>query len=135
MLEKQKRLFVQGYNLEVHDVIKYTRKHHATVIISRASQFYLCDVISRSCNRLSSPSKVRFTQEIKKNKEGERKIRGIAMAQWVNRLWNNIFINLPPLPLSCEVSGALHLAQPGLTAGWQADWKVYYWHTGLNHHD
>ena len=43
------------------------------------------------------------------------------MAQWVNRLWNNIFINPPPLPLSCEISGALHLAQPGLTAGWLAD--------------
>ena len=43
------------------------------------------------------------------------------MAQWVNCLWNNIFANLPPLPLSCEISGALHLAQPGLTAGRQAD--------------
>ena len=47
------------------------------------------------------------------------------MAQWVNRLRNNIFINLPPLPLSCEISGALHLAQLGLTAGrldgWLAD--------------
>ena len=43
------------------------------------------------------------------------------MAQWVNRLRNNIFVNPPPLPLSCEISGALHLAQPGLTAGWQAD--------------
>ena len=42
------------------------------------------------------------------------------MAQWVNRLRNNIFVNPPPLPLSCEISGALHLAQPGLTAGWQA---------------
>ena len=41
------------------------------------------------------------------------------MAQWVNRLRNNIFVNPPPLPLSvCEISGALHLAQPGLTAGW-----------------
>ena len=39
------------------------------------------------------------------------------MAQWVNRLWNNIFVNPPPLPLLCEVTGALHLAQPGLTAG------------------
>ena len=37
------------------------------------------------------------------------------MAQWVNRLRNNIFINPPPLPLLCETSGALHLAQP---AGW-----------------
>ena len=42
------------------------------------------------------------------------------MAQWVNRLRNNIFVNLPPLLLSCKISGALHLAQPGLTAGWQA---------------
>ena len=43
------------------------------------------------------------------------------MVQWVNSLWNNIFVNLPPLPLLCEISGALHLVQPGLTAGWQAD--------------
>ena len=48
-------------------------------------------------------------------------IKGIAMAQWVYCLWNNIFINPPPLPLSCEISGALHLAQPGLTAGRLAD--------------
>ena len=27
--QKQQKLFVQGYNLEVHDVIKYTRKHRA----------------------------------------------------------------------------------------------------------
>ena len=43
------------------------------------------------------------------------------MAQWVNRLWNNIFVNPLPLPLSCEISTALHLAQPGLMAGWLAD--------------
>ena len=42
------------------------------------------------------------------------------MARWVNRLRNNIFVNPPPLPLLCEISGALHLAQPGLTAGWLA---------------
>ena len=29
---KTQKLFIQGYNLEVHDVIKYTRKHHATVL-------------------------------------------------------------------------------------------------------
>ena len=61
-------------------------------------------------------------------------MKGIAMAQWVNRLRNNIFVNLPPLPLSCEISGALHLAQPGLTAGWlagrqadeiQADFEIF----------
>ena len=52
------------------------------------------------------------------------------MAQWVNRLRNNIFVNLPPLPSLCESSGALHLAQPGLTAGrqagWQAGWQTKY---------
>ena len=43
------------------------------------------------------------------------------MAQWVNRLRNKIFVNPPPLPLLCEISGALHLAQPGLTEGRLAD--------------
>ena len=42
------------------------------------------------------------------------------MAQWVNRLRNEIFVNPLPLPLLCKTSGALHLAQPGLTAGRQA---------------
>ena len=52
------------------------------------------------------------------------------MAQWVNRLRNNIFVNPPPLPLLCEISGALHLAQPGLTAGWQAGWQAGRRNTG-----
>ena len=43
------------------------------------------------------------------------------MAQWINRLQNNIFVNPLQLPLLCEISGALHLAQPGLTAGRLAD--------------
>ena len=48
------------------------------------------------------------------------------MAQWVNRLRNNIFVNPPPLPLLCEISGVPHLAQPGFMTGrqparcWQA---------------
>ena len=42
------------------------------------------------------------------------------MVQWVNCLWSNIFVNAPPLPLLCEISGPLHLAQLGLTAGWLA---------------
>ena len=49
-----------------------------------------------------------------------RRIKGIAMMQWVNHLQNNIFVNPPPLLLSCEISGALHLAQLRLTAGRQA---------------
>ena len=43
------------------------------------------------------------------------------MAQWVNHLRNNIFVNLPPLPLLYEIYGAPHLAQPSLTAGRLAD--------------
>ena len=47
------------------------------------------------------------------------------MAQWVNRLRNNIFVNPPPLSLLCEISGALQLAKLGLTAGRQvAGWKA-----------
>ena len=53
-------------------------------------------------------------------------IKGIAMAQWVNRLRNSIFVNPPPLPLSCEISGALHLSEPGPTAGRQAGWLTIY---------
>ena len=48
------------------------------------------------------------------------------MAQWVNRLRNNIFVNPLPLHLLCEISGALHLAQPGLTAGGQAGRQTKY---------
>ena len=43
------------------------------------------------------------------------------MAQRVSCLRNNIFVNPPPLPLSCEISGALHLVQLGLMAGRLAD--------------
>ena len=46
------------------------------------------------------------------------------MAQWVNHLRNNIFVNPPPLPLFSEISGTLHLVQPGLMAGWLAGWLV-----------
>ena len=53
------------------------------------------------------------------------------MAQWVNRLRNNIFVNPPPLPLLCESSGALHLAQrvlrqAGRQAGWLAGRQTKY---------
>ena len=54
------------------------------------------------------------------------------MAQWVNHLRNNIFVNAPPLPLLCEISGALHLAQPGLTAGRLAGWQTKYRQIGIS---
>ena len=53
----------------------------------------------------------------------------MAQCTWVNRLWNNIFVNVPPLPLLCEISGALHLAQPGLMAGWLAG-RLAGWQAG-----
>ena len=48
------------------------------------------------------------------------------MAQWVNRPRNNIFVNAPPLPLLCEISGALHLVQLGLMAGRLAGRQTKY---------
>ena len=48
------------------------------------------------------------------------------MPQWVNHLQNNIFVNPLPFPLSCEISGALHLVQLDLTAGWGADRQMKY---------
>ena len=69
---------------------------------------------------LSSPL-VRFTPCYRNIEEQGRvgRIKEIAMTQWINRLRNNIFVNALPLPLLCEISGALHL---GLTVGWLAGW-------------
>ena len=39
---KQQKLFVQGYNLEVHDVMKYTQKHRATKCYRRLRNNYAC---------------------------------------------------------------------------------------------
>jgi len=44
------------------------------------------------------------------------------MAQWMNLLHNNSFINLAQLLFLCEKSGAIALVLPGLTASWQAGW-------------
>ena len=41
MLEKQQKLFIQDYNLEVDDVIKYTRKHRATVIATASCLYHM----------------------------------------------------------------------------------------------
>ena len=42
------------------------------------------------------------------------------MAQWINVLRNNSFINPTRLPLLCRNFRAVALAEPGLTAGWLA---------------
>ena len=44
------------------------------------------------------------------------------MAQWINVLRNNSFVNQTRLPLLCRNSRAVALAEPGLTAGWLAGW-------------
>ena len=46
------------------------------------------------------------------------------MAQWTNLNRNSSFINPLPLPMLCEISGPVDLAEPGLTAGWQAGWQA-----------
>ena len=42
------------------------------------------------------------------------------MAQWINVLRNNGFVNPMRLPLLCEKTGALAIVEPGLTAGRQS---------------
>ena len=42
------------------------------------------------------------------------------MAQWINVLRNNGFVNPTRLPLLCEKTGALAIVEPGLTAVRQA---------------
>ena len=44
------------------------------------------------------------------------------MAQWINVLWNNSFVNPTRLPLLCRNSRAVALVEPDLTAGWLAGW-------------
>ena len=46
------------------------------------------------------------------------------MAQWINVFRNNSFVNPTRLPLLCRNSGAIALAEPGLTAGWLAGWLI-----------
>ena len=42
------------------------------------------------------------------------------MAQWINVLRNNVFVNLVRLSTLCEKTGALAIVEPGLMAGQQA---------------
>ena len=43
------------------------------------------------------------------------------MAQWMNFQRIEKFVNGTQLYITCEKSGGLHLAEPGLMAGWLAD--------------
>ena len=40
------------------------------------------------------------------------------MAQWINILWNNSFVNPKRLPLLCRKFRAIALVEPGLMAIW-----------------
>ena len=66
---------------------------------------------------------MKFSPRLKDKEEQGRKgrIKGDTMAQWINLFRNSIFVNPPPLPVLCEISGAVDLAEPDLTAGRQAD--------------
>ena len=46
------------------------------------------------------------------------------MAQWINVLRNNSFVNLTRLPLLCRNFRAIALAEPDLMAGWLAGWPA-----------
>ena len=46
------------------------------------------------------------------------------MAQWMNLQRIENFVNGTRQYITCEKSGGLHLAEPGLTAGWQAGRQV-----------
>ena len=64
-------------------------------------------------------------------------MKGIAMAQWADRLQSNIFVNPPPLPSWRKISGALHLVPLGLMVGWLADeiqvnFKIFKMAVGRN---
>ena len=43
------------------------------------------------------------------------------MAQWINVLLNNSFVNPTQLPLLCRNFRTVALVEPGLTVGWLAD--------------
>jgi len=51
--------------------------------------------------------KVKFSPRLKDKEEQGRKrrIKGDTMAQWMNLFRNSIFVNPPPLPVLCEISG------------------------------
>ena len=46
------------------------------------------------------------------------------MAQWINVLRNNDFVNSTRLPLLCEKTGTLAIVEPGLMAGRLAVWQA-----------
>ena len=48
-----------------------------------------------------------------------------SMMQWVECNWNKIFVNLSSLPWKFEISGAVHLAQLGLTAG-RPEYEIHF---------
>ena len=43
------------------------------------------------------------------------------MAQWINALRSNSFVNPTRLPLLCRNFRAVALVEPGFTAGWLVD--------------
>jgi len=58
-------------------------------------------------------------------KKGKKqRIKGKTMAQWINLLWYNSFVNRRQLLLLCEKTGAIALALLGLMAGRHAGRKI-----------
>jgi len=82
----------------------YRESHLYKITLWRAPQLL-------SASMINYPSRRKMKPPFKAN----------SMMQWVECNRNKTFVNLPSLPYKSEISGAVHLAQPGLTAGRQAD--------------
>ena len=52
------------------------------------------------------------------NLKTKAEIKGNTMVQWINIHHNSSFVNLMQLPLLCEKTEAVALAQLGLMVGW-----------------
>ena len=48
------------------------------------------------------------------------------MVQWMDLQLIEKFVNRMRLYTTCKKSGGLHLVEPGLMAGWQADWQMKF---------
>ena len=77
---------------------------------------FLCDEINRRCMFIDT-----FLGNFLRNGERKRRMKRNIMVQWTNLHRSNSFVNRTQLPLFCEISGAVHLALVGLTAGRLAD--------------
>ena len=76
---------------------------------------FTCKVTNNKQSHTCTASPFRNVQAF--NMEEERTIKDISMAQWRYLNRKDGFVNLPWLPLSCEISRTILLPLVGLTSG------------------